>query len=229
VHTNLIVGQSPVNLASLRTDSHSLEKSILLSSHSTSRNNFPLTTLAAATLALSRFPFVVIPCQPAYLRYPPEDLQATLSFDRTVFGARLFTCLNASRDLNLGSKDFNLTTTATTRLHHDHLDSMSDIQNTTAQPAEASTEPVATSTTAQPEAPATSATAPVTESKPEVNGVPATEEAAAPITEDKKDEAAPLAAAAAVEEKPAEKTIEPITEGQLSVKGPGLIKYVARI
>ena len=50
------------------------------------------------------------------------------------------------------------------------------------------------------------------EAKP-LESTPATEEAA-PVTEEKKEDAAP-----------AEKVIEPISQGQLGYKGPGLLKY----
>lgn len=104
---------------------------------------------------------------------------------------------------------------------------MSDVQNTTvtaspavdtpaAEPVTASTQPeTTTSTTEEAPKPAETSTEipAVTESKP-TEATPAATEEAAPATEEKKDEAAP-----------AEKVVEPISQGQLGYKGPGLLKY----
>lgn len=101
---------------------------------------------------------------------------------------------------------------------------MSDVQNTTAPMAEA-TEPTTALPTAQPDTTAAADHAALVEEaqKPMVNGEPAVEsssEPAAPVAaaEEKKDEVAP----AATEE--AEKAVEPVTQGQLGYKGPGLLK-----
>lgn len=94
---------------------------------------------------------------------------------------------------------------------------MSDVHDTT-KPVEA-TEP----TTALPQMEAAPEEVPKSdalateEHQPEVNGVTeeAKDAAAVPAEAKTADEAAPAAA---------EKTIEPVTEGQLGYKGPGLLK-----
>ncbi|KAF2171401.1 hypothetical protein M409DRAFT_50847 [Zasmidium cellare ATCC 36951] len=91
---------------------------------------------------------------------------------------------------------------------------MSDVHNTTAAP-------VVAETVVEPAAPVavTDASAPVEE--PKVDAEAPKTEATEPAVEEAKTEAAP-----AEEAKPetAEKPIEPITEGQLAYKGPGLVK-----
>lgn len=91
---------------------------------------------------------------------------------------------------------------------------MSDV-HTTAAPAV--TEPVVES--AAPVV-VTDATAPVEE--PIVSGEAPKTEVAEPIAEESKTEAAPVEEAKT--ETAAETPIEPITEGQLAYKGPGLVK-----
>ena len=92
---------------------------------------------------------------------------------------------------------------------------MSDVQDTTAVAAPAAAEhPTTLPTKTEPlttsEAPA--AVEPTNPNTTETTTAP--EETAAPTTETFASQAA----------EPADKTIEPITEGQLSYKGPGLIK-----
>ena len=97
---------------------------------------------------------------------------------------------------------------------------MSEVQNTPAPVAEPIAEPTtaATTTTEQPDVSATESAAPVAE--PEVPAKPVEEAAAAPAPfEEKKDEVT-----APTTTKAADKVVEPITEGQLAVKGPGFIK-----
>lgn len=97
---------------------------------------------------------------------------------------------------------------------------MSDVQNTTtAQPAEAVAEKVMTNPTpAAPTEETTATEAPATtESAVEA---PKTEETAAPATTEEKAEEKTDAATPATETKVA----EPILEGQLGYKAPGLLK-----
>lgn len=90
---------------------------------------------------------------------------------------------------------------------------MSDIQQPVNPVAEAS-EPTTDTTTQQPEATSTEGVAPVEESHPEVNGGASEPQETTALPTEEKVEATPVA----------EKTIEPVTEGQLTYKGPGLIK-----
>ena len=93
---------------------------------------------------------------------------------------------------------------------------MSDVHNTTAAP-------VVAETVVEPAAPVavTDATAPVEEPKVDAEA-PKTEVAEPVVAEESKTEAAPAEEAKA--ETAAEKPIEPITEGVLAYKGPGLVK-----
>ncbi|KAK4888564.1 hypothetical protein LTR27_012572 [Elasticomyces elasticus] len=78
-------------------------------------------------------------------------------------------------------------------------------------------------TTHQPEVSPVESAAPLAETAPVVNGEPAVEtqeQVVAPV-EEKMADTTPT-----VPEKAAERSIEPISEGQLAVKGPGLIKQI---
>lgn len=91
---------------------------------------------------------------------------------------------------------------------------MSEVQNT-ALPVEAS-EPTLAATNEVPATTAAETAAPTEHAAPVVDGAvdQTPEPAAAAPVEESKDEATPAA----------EKTIEPISEGQLTYKGPGLLK-----
>ena len=110
---------------------------------------------------------------------------------------------------------------------------MSDIQNTTPV-APATTEPHAVSEPVAAAGEHNHTALPETSAAPVAAANPSTT-ATEPLKENHHatDSIAPAAVApegvAPVEEKkvsPAEKAVEPITEGQLAYKGPGLIKYV---
>lgn len=90
---------------------------------------------------------------------------------------------------------------------------MSDIHTT---PAVAATEPTVT------EPAAVAAAAPPAETVPTVHE-PASE-TAAPVVEEPKAEAVAPVEESKIETPVAEKAVEPITEGQLAYKGPGLVK-----
>lgn len=98
---------------------------------------------------------------------------------------------------------------------------MSDLQNTTAT-EKATTDPtIAPETDVKPEEtprvePSHDASAVESSKADEIQALPEAKDQSAPA-EEKKDEAAP------------EKPIEPITEGQLALKGPGLLKYVRHV
>lgn len=105
---------------------------------------------------------------------------------------------------------------------------MSEVQNTPATATAEASEPVVAAPAATepqaeaaPAAAAESAAPAAEEAKPEAaEGAAEPSAAAAAVTEqeEKKDEATPAAVA---EKKP----VEPITEGLLGYKGPGLVKY----
>lgn len=100
---------------------------------------------------------------------------------------------------------------------------MSDVHNTpaAAAPLEHAVEP--TSTTAAPgtqEIPAVAESTPATAPTTTTDGVNPEESLAAPVT-DKVEE---TPAAAPVEELKEAKAVEPVSEGQLGYKAPGLLK-----
>ncbi|KAI7298813.1 hypothetical protein KC315_g17878 [Hortaea werneckii] len=106
---------------------------------------------------------------------------------------------------------------------------MSAVPETTpaTQPTVEATEPTATNTAATPTEPETFTSAPETPAQAEEAAKEAKPETEAP-KEESKEEAKEDAAAPVEEKKTEEKTedkpVEPITEGQLAYKGPGLLK-----
>ncbi|KAI7287503.1 hypothetical protein KC345_g573 [Hortaea werneckii] len=106
---------------------------------------------------------------------------------------------------------------------------MSAVPETTpaTQPAVEATEPTATNTAATPTEPETFTSAPETPAQADEAAKEAKPETEAP-KEESKEEAKEDPAAPAEEKKTDEKTeekpVEPITEGQLAYKGPGLLK-----
>ncbi|GAB1728696.1 hypothetical protein NU195Hw_g5091t1 [Hortaea werneckii] len=106
---------------------------------------------------------------------------------------------------------------------------MSAVPETTpaTQPAVEATEPTATNTAATPTEPETFTSAPETPAQAEEAAKEAKPETEAPKEESKeeaKEDAAAPAEEKKTEEKTEEKPVEPITEGQLAYKGPGLLK-----
>ncbi|KAK1068785.1 hypothetical protein LTR12_003536 [Friedmanniomyces endolithicus] len=100
---------------------------------------------------------------------------------------------------------------------------MSDLHNTNAAALPTEAEPATMAPTHQAEVFPTEGTAPLTDTKPAMNSEPmmsTQEPQIAPVEETK------AATAPVIPEKAAERSVEPISEGQLAVKGPGLIKQI---
>ncbi|KAK1066663.1 hypothetical protein LTR74_007033 [Friedmanniomyces endolithicus] len=100
---------------------------------------------------------------------------------------------------------------------------MSDLHNTHAAALPTEAEPATMAPTHQAEVFPAEGAAPLTDTKPAMNSEPVmnTQEPEIAPVEESKAATAPI-----VPERAAERSVEPIVEGQLAVKGPGLIKQI---